>query len=287
MNARPLNNVGLNYVSYGSEVCVDIGELETFYVVEVPLSGSGAIQCGKQRTEVTPDHASVASPTEPLAQWLSADFAQAILRIERPALEAALSELTDRPVASPLRFTLGMDITREPGRSWHNLLSYCTRSADRGDSLLDHPLIAQQVEQCLLMELLLAQPHNYSDQLDSAAPLAPSRVVSVARELIESHPEWPHTVASIANAAGVSTRTLQRAFQHHLNTSPTRYLRNVRLQRVHDELLAAQPGLTTVKEVANRWGFPQGSRFIVWYRQQFGESPSATLRRSLPRRSIR
>jgi AraC-like DNA-binding protein len=56
------------------------------------------------------------------------------------------------------------------------------------------------------------------------------------------------------------------------------YLREVRLNRVHDELLSAAPDDVTVSVVASRWGFLHHGRFAEAYRRKFGCSPSATLR---------
>ncbi|MFJ7125800.1 helix-turn-helix domain-containing protein [Streptomyces sp. NPDC098101] len=77
--------------------------------------------------------------------------------------------------------------------------------------------------------------------------------------------------------AGVGARALQQAFQHHLGTTPTAYLRRVRLQHAHQELRAAAPGAVTIAEVARRWGFTP-PRFSVYYRAAYGRPPSKTLR---------
>lgn len=55
------------------------------------------------------------------------------------------------------------------------------------------------------------------------------------------------------------------------------YLRDLRLQRVRDELLSGSG--SPVASVALRWGFEHMGRFATQYRQAFGETPSQTLRR--------
>ncbi|MCU1409258.1 MAG: AraC family transcriptional regulator, partial [Microbacteriaceae bacterium] len=57
------------------------------------------------------------------------------------------------------------------------------------------------------------------------------------------------------------------------------YLRDFRLEQVHKELLAAEPGAVTVTEVAARWGFVHLGRFAAAYRQRFAERPSDTINR--------
>jgi transcriptional regulator GlxA family with amidase domain len=63
-----------------------------------------------------------------------------------------------------------------------------------------------------------------------------------------------------------------------MGTSPMAYLRELRLQAVHDELAIAEPGSIRVTEVAARWGFVHLGRFAATYRRQFAELPSDTLK---------
>jgi AraC-like DNA-binding protein len=55
------------------------------------------------------------------------------------------------------------------------------------------------------------------------------------------------------------------------------FLRDVRLERVHQELADAGADIT-VTAVALRWGFGHLGRFAVAYRRKYGRSPSDTLR---------
>jgi transcriptional regulator GlxA family with amidase domain len=57
------------------------------------------------------------------------------------------------------------------------------------------------------------------------------------------------------------------------------YLRRVRMDRVHTDLLAADPSDTTVTAIAARWGFLSAGRFSADYRSTYAELPRQTLRR--------
>lgn len=85
-------------------------------------------------------------------------------------------------------------------------------------------------------------------------------------------------VQEIAAAVHLSPRAVQYLFRKHLDETPTEHLRRVRLQRAHQDLVAAHPSSTTVSEVARRWGFGHTGRFAVLYRQTYGVSPHMTLR---------
>jgi transcriptional regulator GlxA family with amidase domain len=103
--------------------------------------------------------------------------------------------------------------------------------------------------------------------------------VRQAIELLHNHPEKPWTTATLAREVAVSARSLQEGFHRGTGVPPMRYLRDVRLDRVHTDLLAAAWESTTVAHIAHRWGFLYLGRFAANYREKFGETPSETLRR--------
>ena len=85
------------------------------------------------------------------------------------------------------------------------------------------------------------------------------------------------TPTDVAAAVGVSPRALQAGFRSVLDTSPAAFIREVRLSRAHDELVASDASRTTVGAVANHWGFPHLGRFAEQYRRRYGRNPSETL----------
>jgi AraC-like DNA-binding protein len=277
MYGRRMRNVALTYVSYGCDVRISAGVLDSFFAILAPSAGRGTVQCGFEQVLVAPDRICVVSATEPLNMRLSADCGQLVVRLERSAVEARLSEMIDGALREPIRFQLGMDVTRGYARSWYDALWCAVRDLDRPESLLGHPLATEQFEQNLITGLLLSQPHNYTSMLNGDDRPVPSRLLGIAVDLIEGHPDWAHTPASLARQAGVSVRALQKAFREQLDSSPSEYLRGVRLQRVHDELCAAQFDTTTVGEIASKWGLAHHGRFAAVYRERFGESPKQTL----------
>ncbi|MGN8051043.1 helix-turn-helix transcriptional regulator [Curtobacterium sp. 22159] len=101
-----------------------------------------------------------------------------------------------------------------------------------------------------------------------------------AIRFVHDHAGEPIEVADIAAAADLSERGLQDLFRRRLAVTPMRYLREVRLDRVHLELASRRTGVVTVRDVARRWQFAHLGRFAATYRRRFGESPHETLGRS-------
>ncbi|MEC3951867.1 helix-turn-helix transcriptional regulator [Nocardia sp. CDC153] len=95
---------------------------------------------------------------------------------------------------------------------------------------------------------------------------------------IETHIHQDISIADIAAACFVTTRSVQLAFRRHLNTTPTAYMKRLRLYAAHEELRAASPADGhTVTSIAQRWGFAHPGRFAIAYRRAYGQAPSTTL----------
>ncbi|MCA5922676.1 AraC family transcriptional regulator [Curtobacterium oceanosedimentum] len=113
-----------------------------------------------------------------------------------------------------------------------------------------------------------------------------------AIRFIEAHAAERPAVPTIAEACGLSQRGLQDVFARTLGTSPHRFLRDHRLDRVREELLRGDPGgsadraagpgaAADIASIARHWGFTNPGRFAEAYRERFGEGPAATKRASL------
>lgn len=110
-------------------------------------------------------------------------------------------------------------------------------------------------------------------------PAAPApRHVRAAEEFMRANAGEPLTLAEIADAAGVSVRTLTAGFRNFRDQSPMQQLRDIRMAAARNDLLQG-PGNGSVADIALRWGFGNLGRFAGDYRRRYGETPSETLRR--------
>lgn len=277
-HAVQLDRVGLHYLEYGAEVRIAPGELRDFFLVPIPLAGRAEVVCGGESVLSDSLMASVPAPDRDLIMRWGAGTRQLIVWIDRAGLEWHLSRMLGKPVTKPLRFDLGMDMTRQAVRSWRNVVELLTREIDTDGGIPAEPLAMTELQRLLFSQLLLAQPNNYSADLHREPMGSAPKVIKRAVELIEAHAAEPLTVEDVAEAVGISVRALQEGFRRFLDTTPMNQLRDVRLGHIRAELAVADPTRTTVSEVATRWGFLHPGRFAALYRRRFGESPSATLR---------
>ncbi|GAA4481853.1 AraC family transcriptional regulator [Rhodococcus olei] len=278
-----LGDLRFVYLEQGVGMDVDILERIDYYDLMLAVSGTNRLTAGDDRAWVGDGRGAVLSPRMRARMQMDADYRQIHLRIDPRALDRRLEALLGRPPHAPLTFDLPMDLTSPRLSTWTSSLRLLLRDLDQADGLSRHPLAAATWQDMVLTGLLLAQPHSYSAALaEPGRPQVHRRELREAIDFCEAHLTEPLTIGEIARHVGVSVRSLQRAFQEGLGTSPGRYLQSLRLARVRRDLLDADPGSSVpVTEVAYRWGFVHLSRFAAAYRRQYGELPSDTRSRAI------
>lgn len=210
------------------------------------------------RTRVHGAHLELVGVDLPLLAQLAAEDG-------RDAIDDRLHRLTHQPLPP------------QAAATWQRTVARLGEVADPRDHAATHPLVLGALGR-LLAATLLATFDRTTDQDESGAP-SPDSTVRRAVAYLESNPDLDLGVADIARACHVSVRTLQLAFRRELDTTPMAQLRRIRLDRVHEELRAADPSAgATVGTIAGRWGFASASRFAAFYRAAYGVPPSVTLR---------
>ena len=270
-NSVLLGGFSLSFLRYGGPVRITPGQLQSFFLVNIPLRGTAEFRAGRTSVVAGSNRGAVLSPHDAIDMCWAADTQQVIVRFEKEPLERTLTKLTGDAVDAPLRFEAGLEFRLPRVRSWLRVVSFVREELESQDSLSHNPLAAAQLEELLTTGLLLAQPSNYSAHLDVDPPSVTSREVRRAVDYIHAHAAEPLTVGMIADAVNAGSRSLQSAFRRDLGTTPMAYLRNLRLEAAHAALIA---GGTTVTEAALRSGFTHLGRFALAYRAKFGVQPS-------------
>ncbi|WP_033290744.1 AraC family transcriptional regulator [Amycolatopsis jejuensis] len=261
----------------GAELRVQLTEQVGYYDVNLAFGGTNLLQADRDEVYVDETTAGILSPGMVARMELSDGYRQLHVRVERHALERHLEELLDRPIAAPIRFAPGMDLSRPAAASWAQAVRLLVHDLDQPAGLAaagrDNPW-----SRFLMTGLLLAQPHNYRDEL-AQRQTSPRRSGPVKRavELIERDPSAELSVERLALEAGTTPRSLQRHFKEYVGCSPREYVQSIRLARAHSDLQAAPPG-TTVTDIALKWGFGHVPRFAGAYQARYGVRPSETLK---------
>lgn len=207
------------------------------------------------------------------------DLSAQVLQLPMARLTAVAEEAAGI-AAKDLRFEGTTPVSAAMTRQWRAFMDLAVGTLLAEDSPAAHPILAEELARTAAVTALHTFPNTALTVSYQPGPgwVAP-RSVRLAAGFIEARADQPVTLDQIAAAAGVSGRALQYAFRRYYGTTPTGYLRRVRLERADAELLVADPasGLT-VAEVAHRWGWASASQFTAAYQQRFGILPSHTLR---------
>ena len=278
LNALTVGHLTCGYMRFRDAVVIETAEAENYHV-DIPTDGRATMRAALGSPVYgTQDTAGVFMPGRPVAIEAGERFAQLSLMFPRDLLQLEVSNLLGDDVVRPLEFTAELDLTSPGARTMMHALRMIDEASNHEDGLLAHPLSTQRLEQVLMHSLLFSQQHNHLAALTRPAPSAGVRPVSNAIELLRSDPARPWTVTELASEVSLSVRSLQEGFRRSLDTTPMAYLRRLRLQKVHEELVEAEPGTASVTEVAARWGFVHLGRLAAAYHREFHERPSDTLR---------
>ena len=270
-------SLSLNLLDYGGDVTIDPERLDSFFLLQIPVSGGAEIECGDRRFDSSPTVASLVSPTLPLRmRWIHCP--QVVLRIEREAIERHCARHFGIEEPSVVEFEPAFDLTSPSATCVLPLLSLLADALSDSAHPLRQPLAYEQFESTVLNALVYGQANTArSSARPSRTPLAPFYVKRV-EEYIRTHLHEPLTIERLAEFAGVSASTLFSGFRNCHGVSPMAWVRQLRLERAREELRGAAAEPVSVTDVALKWGFAHLGRFAIEYKRAFGESPSVSLR---------
>ena len=103
------------------------------------------------------------------------------------------------------------------------------------------------------------------------------RIILKVLECLQVNNRIP--VEALAEAAGVSERTLHRAFKKCFHIRPKRYLKIRQLNLVRNAIRQNDPPLRSITDILTEHGVTEFGRFATEYRALFKESPMETLQK--------
>lgn len=196
-----------------------------------------------------------------------------------PALPGQIAGTEPGRTVRPVRFTGYEAVSVAAARTWRHTYAYVRNIADDLPDTAGHQLLVSNLVRLLAATALATFPNNALTE-PTIEDRHDGHVATLRRAVafIDDNAQRDITIADIAGAAHVTIRAVQHAFRRHMDTTPTAYLRRVRLEHAHQELVAGDPAAQTVTGIAYRWGFPSPSRFAVYYRDVYGVLPGHSLR---------
>ena len=160
-------------------------------------------------------------------------------------------------------------------------LSYFTQGIEQWISYLmqDHdPLMIEMHYDNIESQIL---EHVFSCiYLEDDQKLRQKFKIKKARDLLHESIGEVNSIVNLAEELGISERLLHHAFKKNYGIPPKKYLLNLRMHSVKQELLLADPS-TTIASIIQKYHFYNQSTFTQAYKEMFGKLPSDSLKKSL------
>lgn len=267
-------------LTYGSDS--DVENLNLTFL----CTGATVSTIGHRLIEQMPSRAMVHAQPTLARQTMHAtdgEVAGVMLRFDADLVSRLLTDMYDGARLTSLDLAPVIDLSTTFGQTLRSM----ARALDSGlrDAALQRrsPLAMALLAESALRLILTEVPHRLSEpSVTRNGDPAPGQIRR-AMSYMRANLHLPITVSDIADAAGISSRSLQLGFRRYYEMSPTQFLRRIRLEAAHAELFSARNTLP-VSEVALKWGFTNLGRFAAQYQAEFGHLPSDALKRVGPRR---
>jgi len=269
---RRLIDADFAVIDYGTAVTVDAGQMQDFYLVQMPLVGSYTLCVDGTRTLVNRGDAHLVHPRVPLRMEWSENCRLLVVRTSDSRLAAIERRQRRGDRRSALGYLLSNASSR--GASLRRAMEYVCSEVSQGalfTARREFPAIAESL---LLGALLEAAADMSGSDLEPIASC-----LQRADCFIRANLGNELSVADIVAASGTSRRSLYHSFQQAYGEGPMARVRRLRLARVNSELVDAAAEHCRISDVAARWGFTHFGHFCAAYRGAFGETPTETCRR--------
>lgn len=202
-------------------------------------------------------------------------------RLQLAAFDAVRLTETARTIYGDETLTVRFDGTAPVSRRMREYWLATLRWSLTQTPLMAEPLVRAQVYRSLAAATLESFALVGDPRERRASALEQASIYASATAWFDDHASLPITIDDPARAVGTSSEGLRRAFaaNGHLALTPEAYLAAARVSAAHADLVAADPAVTSVAQVAARWGFPATSRFAQAYRDAYRVDPQSTLDR--------
>ena len=277
-----LSALSLCILRYGCDVDIEPDALGNFVLVQMPLRGHAEIHAGGETLHIHPGQGAVVSAHKPVRLRWHADCEQLMLKIELSRLQ----EVARRAFAArhaddvgEIDFELPLRLDDAAGTQWCRMVASLASLLPSNGSTPYDPRWLAHCEDNLMLYLLCHRPNSVRRRHDAqrlGSEATSLRQLQRAEEFMRSRLETALSLEEVADAAGVSRRTLALLFRRYRELSPMEVLRNMRLDAAHEQL--ARHDGASVTQVAFNCGFSHLSRFAACYRERFGRLPRETSR---------
>ncbi|MBV9560670.1 MAG: AraC family transcriptional regulator [Bradyrhizobium sp.] len=249
-----------------------------FVRLQIAHKGRANTSAGGIITDINERQFAITPAGEPSRTACEAAHERLTLRLDEAALRRKLTALVGVRPRGELTFAPAIDAGRPYAEGMRRLVLFLAEQLNPSAASLPSAAHAE-LEQAIETAFLFASRHSFSHLLGRQEKAPASGVVRRIEEYIEANWQDGVTIERLAAVAGVSARSIFRAFEAARGYSPMAFAKTVRLKRARDALLSGDPRVN-VTGIAFECNFANPGHFARDYRSAFGELPSETLLRA-------
>ena len=276
VNFIKLPDIGLAFGATSCDLAADLVEAD-FIRLQIALNGRAVISAGGTVADVNARQHAITAAGVASRSACEAGHERLTLRLNPAALQQKLMTIMGVKPRGELIFEPAMAADQPYALSLCQLLQFLSQQLDATASAL--PAAAcRELEQAVQIAFLWASRHSFSHLLERQDKDPAPHVVRRLEDFIEANWQEAITIDRLVAEAGVSARSIFRAFDRSRGYSPMAFVKAIRLRRARAALMSGDPGVN-VTVAAFQCNFASPGHFARDYRDAFGELPSQTISR--------
>lgn len=273
----PLRNIAVSSVSLDTRITARVCEAQDSTLVFTLLDGEIEIGMRGRRFNVRRNRIVVVPAGVPFSLDIPDRNRSIVLEFDQDHLSSFILEETGSNCRDLMDLNLAADAIETRARV-AGLLRLLKRELNEGSPLMQSAGYVSRMEDLIACSLACALPQERVGRDIRCDRSSVPRYIRRTLDYMHAHMDALPTLAILSQIAATSPRTLIRGFNRYLGLSPLAYLRDLRLERAHEDLCRSLPGDVSVTAIAHKWNFCHLGRFIALYRKKFGRSPAESLR---------
>lgn len=277
VNLVRLHETGLAFGATTADLAID-NLAADFIRLQIAQRGRATTSAGGTTTDIN-DRQFAVTPADCRTRTVcAAGHERLTLRLSEPALLQRLTALLGAKPKGEIAFQPAMPADGPHAQTLSHLIRFLAQQLDSTASQLP-AAVCRELEHAIQIAFLYASRSSFSHLLENRESMPAPGVVRRIEEFIEANWQQPITIDRLAAEAGVSARSIFRAFERSRGYSPMAFAKAIRLKRAREILTSGDPGIS-VTAAAFKSNFASPSRFAKDYREAFGELPSETIFRT-------
>tara|TARA_R110002111_G_scaffold51311_1_gene89865 strand:- start:9358 stop:10365 length:1008 start_codon:yes stop_codon:yes gene_type:complete len=266
----------VSQLSYDAEIRILSEPFKDFYLVMLPLRGEFNVVQSHRELTATVNNPVILDADKPVDMSWSKPCSNLIFKVNKRLIEKSLFDNFGIEAKRPVEFNFNGS---ESGnlQKFSLLLSNLVFGNPYLSDIDTNLEVLRKIEE-VLATALVSSRNNYTEIIEGNRYQILPKFVILAKNFIEENYASKITIVDVARFVGVSARSLQKGFEHFENTTPSLFLRRVRLKKAKEQLFKLRNSQNdlNVSDIALSCGFNHLGNFSKYYLLEFGESPSVT-----------